>query len=1604
MSDAKVSKSVTDAKKPVDRVQSQAEVIVYSISEDGPAILSSNATPGSSTPVPKAISRLQNGHSIHRTGSTDSLAAAGRAGDTDRTFVAGSKALDHLSRLLTSCETFFHPSNSGYWTAYLNVFISHLAANFLERWKSEEEPLCRTPAAWRLTPEIKREFVLCLRPLALTAMFGKDREAAASATSTLQKLSILEPDLIMPALLERITPSLQGLEETSRTTDVIFALTCVAHTFATRKIWRMGGLYVADVLNLLLPGIDVNDPEKTTLTCQAIAAIVPYIHLGDISEVDEDNGATAGSRADRAAPRPQMTRDPDDSTLQDLADLTPEDVNARIRLSTGAFRDWVLDYVERIFLVFNNLPEEGGKSGRPGGKIEAVIIAALMQTSSAVFTALDDKLFDATLDQIADYAASTSRPNAVGVIGHLIHALMRRGGLRVFKKLFPICRIKILNELRSGASQVRTTTTSIPFPSDTALHWWQSILISLLVAGRAPIHEPEFKQDFIDLARTMMSSTYTERGWHFTAEILGRGIRVMSETYSEDAHLVSAEERESEDFRLNHHLYWGKGYRAAQGYGHLTQPSADSIQMALELVEIAGEQVAVIDKLLGSRGFSDIVWSNDFCRAINIIGQTLKESNLLYLEHRELKTGGKPVESWLPQEIREAPPTFKTGFPLNDPKDPRYQQVLQFRQRVGDVLVRAASVMKEAGESDNSVEAVRRLVHAIGDYLTIMGVKGKHFNATQSAYLGLVESKKLVGRQKLFHRNIVQLGATVHNQKRLTVVRQDRTRSAMDDQLIERLVDFCLSPFVRVRKNAQSLLNNVVLLYVNCSGLLFPKLFDALKPGTDPDLMKGALYTIRTNSDGLPRISRDWRRLPELVMSLLNAHHENKASVQSLVSRAMEELLSRVKEPANFGMDYGTSAADEACESLANGLISVQPSDTLAAALRHAVKAERDLMDDRWSPLVDNVIGVAKDPALNWRYHHMAGRFLASMLRRDQPTDIRLAKFFAELVQVDHPKMRECGNQGLSRVLLTVATRSMCVDNEEAIFLHEPPEPLTRTIQLTDTTPAWQEKFFRSFKDPIPTDPSQAELVDDFTASWLVWQKELRVSRLPGLDEEVWHPDSGSLPAVGVVRDIVMTQAWWTRLSELWAQEESRSYPSADHTDVIVSLVQLYGFPTLGYIRSIVEAFTRHMDAEKDYDRHRMRSLFEFIGGLVRGSEDWSYAQQQQIWAWLGPLLPTLFGMIRHDTTQCWDIIADYILGKRDPRRYPVFWNFCIEGAKNADYINGSAFELQRRLRLLFSCIKAGSNVMTAWAEDFLPILFGSIASPYAEIRGLIASAIESFAHVQTRIGYPTAHALIEDILNDPNCEKDIFKIRTGVFEPQLQGFITQLPQLKAERPHGPKAVLSAHDNSAITIVTWLTTELGVPRATCAFAYVLPMLPSIFEMRDMNDNPTLQKWCAALLGVMPSVTPPLELLDPLMDALIHTLETSDSWRTKMFAMPILSLVYFRNLALLSEKCKARCLDVVASCLKHSNQEVREMAGLTIGSFLRCSQRAMVDVLRERFTREIKATSLPKRRTTEGVGSDLNPEYQDSLRRLHGAVLGACALVDAFPYTVPKFIR
>jgi proteasome activator subunit 4 len=338
---------------------------------------------------------------------------------------------------------------------------------------------------------------------------------------------------------------------------------------------------------------------------------------------------------------------------------------------------------------------------------------------------------------------------------------------------------------------------------------------------------------------------------------------------------------------------------------------------------------------------------------------------------------------------------------------------------VGQTLHIAASATHNVGESDNSVESVRSLVITIGTYLTTYGLKAKQFSGAQAAYAGMQSTKKMYDSQRKFHRSVFMGAATVHHQNRLSSINFYRKRSALDDRLIRNMLDFCLSPFTRIRRSSQAQLESITRVYRGSSVLCLSTLFDNLQPGTDPDRMKGALYVLRYNTVGLAHLGRRWipGNLVRIIETLLNAHHETKASVQALVTKALDELLSLVREPSTSLKRYRVNDVDRAVDSMVEA-IRYKPNPALVQEVHDNLLRAKTVQDEQWDLLVDRVIAIATAPQLGWRYVMASSRVLVQIGRRDRPADIRLAKFHAQFLLNSHPELRELGVTYVTLILL----------------------------------------------------------------------------------------------------------------------------------------------------------------------------------------------------------------------------------------------------------------------------------------------------------------------------------------------------------------------------------------------------------------------------------------------------------------------------------------------------------------------------------------------------------------------------------------------------------
>lgn len=127
--------------------------------------------------------------------------------------------------------------------------------------------------------------------------------------------------------------------------------------------------------------------------------------------------------------------------------------------------------VRRVLALYENLPEEGGRKNTTGGKQEENVLKSIKAMMDVVCLHLSDELFTLVLNILHDYATTNAKSNAVQAFGQLIACMARVNPDKTMARFLPFCISQIEDELKHGASSIRTTSSHAAVPSDTTLHW-----------------------------------------------------------------------------------------------------------------------------------------------------------------------------------------------------------------------------------------------------------------------------------------------------------------------------------------------------------------------------------------------------------------------------------------------------------------------------------------------------------------------------------------------------------------------------------------------------------------------------------------------------------------------------------------------------------------------------------------------------------------------------------------------------------------------------------------------------------------------------------------------------------------------------------------------------------------------------------------------------------------------------------------------------------------------------------------------------------------------------------------------------------------------------
>ncbi|EDR15426.1 uncharacterized protein LACBIDRAFT_301740 [Laccaria bicolor S238N-H82] len=1597
--------------KPQWRIPSLARIIVYSMANDGVTVPPSNAPTPMFSPLPSGISTPH----IQDTPLADYLSSPlGKKVQTKtKSYLAGCKALDSLARMIASTESFFHPSNSGSWTADLSAFIKYIVYDFNKRWHEEQKPDCKTPKNRRLTNLMKRELVKSLRTVTLLAMFSQDSTTVSNIQGCLKSMSVMEPDLILYPILERAVPSLEALVETQRTLAVIKALGAVAPAIVSREVYYPGAKHLVPILELLIPGIDLNDPAKTLCTTSFLVEVSQHIMIGDLT-----NDEVVAANLDLEPTLPSDTQvtfqsftqdDAEESYIDMRSTLTDEEEDALLKDSTRSFPDWITSFIHRVIQLLENLPEEG-PDGSSGGATEIQVVDAVTGACSQICVHLSEPLFDLVLKMVFDYATTNVRSNAVRAIHQLVECVANADPVKTLAKFFPFCDNSIRVEIENGASSLRTTSASTPLPSDATLHWNLAILRGAVYNdGRAIL---KYKKELMSLLHLLRDKAFSKRGFSWAGKLLSSLLLTLTHTYPLENKFVNPEEWSSDEFKHSHHRHWGKLYRSDEISWHVPDP--EEIGFALQIFkELVEPTLTALEDLLAPGNIStcipllQVMLKECYrrCKGCLLAERFLPRSYLTVvrnafagiptlfkevLSQEELRAAAltSDILDEIPEMIASIQP-IHSGFSLTDPQDPRYVYITSLRQRFGTFLHKASETLRQQGE-ENTVDAVHILLRSVRTYLMEYGDSRDSYYLNDEQYTAEMNVARQYAGQKVWPRAVYVRRARYYNSARLRWNSIERRRSPLEDNLIDDLVEWSMWHYAVIRQSSQSILEAICSIYDGVRRRALPRLIEALEPRNDDDRMKGALWTINCPSFGKHAISEP-TLAKDLVAKLFGCQHNEKPSIQDCVATVFDNCLNSFVEPCNLMYDVPNPAMDEALVNLKRILVFGTSENGLTARCRNQRIERVRLNDEAIEEINESVLNIGNSSQTHWRYGIYATRCLRTLVRKDMPLKGEQIRYFLKKVHDDHPDIRYYAQRAVMKSLRNIKLRTYCSGPLELAVAHCQ-NPLKRNIAIRPTQQL-TEQFLHRFGTPINwAEKGETQVFfDKNPPGWLAWPNSICVDILPDAVASTFSPwESASADAIEVVRELVTDPTYWETVSTYYSEENHETTIVQDNVSCVKSIFQLLEDEPFEAFKPVVEKLI------SDKDQNKQRAAAELLAGVLGGSKHWPLNKQKKLWVWFTPNIPILLSQnIKSDTLMIWTSFLEYMFYHKDPRRIQPIVDFLMESFNSMDYNAEMSFDAVKIISLFRSFYEELGRKFSPWVDDAVRRSWAEIHSEHDDVRAFISEILAFSENIKwlPKPSLPTVEVFVRECSRLP-ADYDIMGIRGTYHRARVVELVDRFQLWRSERTPGVRAFQSTYDRVGITVCKWLYQSIHDLHAISTFDYILLLMPELFRFTEVNDNNELASRASTLLVRMCGVTPPVPLIDPLLDAIFEAIRRSPSWRVRLKALPLVQVFYFRQVPLIRDIKIVEILEVLCQCLDDEVVEVREMAARTLSGILRLSPRRSIITLKDRFVRLAKNSFIPHRQ---------DPSYNTAVRRRHAAILGICALVDSYPYTVEKWM-
>ncbi|KAG5518001.1 hypothetical protein PMAC_000456 [Pneumocystis sp. 'macacae'] len=1470
----------------------------------------------------------------------------------------GAKVLLRLKILLQSIETYFHPLNHGPWSINLAKFLYNLSNYFVGRWNKECNEELNILQEKKLNIQIRKEFVLTLRKVTFMAIYSRNPEVMEQSQMTLHKLAYLEPSLILPGILRRIYPSLTGFVETHRTISSLRSLCVLAPIISGTKVFK---IYLTSLLDLVLPGIDANDIDKTVHSLIFISRVAQNVPFHNLAE-NEDGKIALNWIENQLNKFNNMIND-DDYLLENYNDNNFKidsciDYNIITKSSTAFFREFILRFLDRLFILFENFSDETYLKTKSA---ENNIIEILPSTLTYFFASLSDDFFKLALKKIIDFISNNIIYQSIRAVSFLCNSCALRNPKLFFQKLFPILKANILFEIKNNdAGSIRSTSIDI-HPRDKTLLWNLQIL-SASINGSGGILI-QYSTDLTEILTTLIEKSQGNIITHvgtFFSLILSNFTtiypinRQMFELNTKNHKNIQPDSWAIKTNPKNLNIQW-----------HI--PSEEEITFSVNLFTHQSnkilENLTYLTKRYNKSTFkTGKEWSDNIVKYLSYLKRALLGISSLFDSNNKI-------------ENENSEDKYPSGYFFENKKnDPRYIQISQIKQKIGDMLHNIHTFLTKYHNDD--IQCFKSLISTLKTWLLDVlycRTGGLLDNLTRS-YTNDIQPYKISGLRKKYPLILLIKRAEIYHVTRIKFNAKHRSMTSLDTILLKDLVDSCLNFYSEVRQHAQNTLNIASKIITNSQNIIIPPLLNAML-SSDIEVLKGAIYSLSTLKHLKRIIVSNWDFIPKFIYGLIHLTNFDRFSLKKVLDKAYIDFIVTFKLHSKVILYE---------KKFLNLIKPTNNMNTEIITLSKDIDEKHIYMYNEIKNLRHQLINIIKNA--HWRTSAMIGTgLIGALVNAENPPDSILISSVIQQSISDHPLLRSLYIASLTSFLSILWQHGLTNGDLKTILLEEIhiPTKIQHHINLDEqNVEIYTKKFLFNFSNP-PKD----YFIDTLQCGWLIWPKEYPVYVIKK-ELQLLQPDSFTEKTFNSINNF-LSETWFETFFNHLKQESRQDSPKFR---VIMAIFIKFLFQMIKNIPCYITLNNLKQKIEQlcipENDKHKIRAGSEILSGLVASLKYESIEYCNQTWDWILPIIEKNFENITPETLKFWLSFVKFCFSEKDPRRSWSFFRMLVSFRLNKN--SSLAFKESAKIALLRKAIK-----YCGWHFQFTnPIienLLLHLDHPFNSVRNEIGKTLSIIISFEYHESFCNVKSFIEYQYQNRDSYLTIPYISSSRLKDVVKKMFSQLKNWKSEY------ILKSNSFSYIscckTILCWLKYSLNNPE----YALIIPhipktILPEIIFMLDIKEDPELLSSVHQVLQQIGNICFPSYLLHPMTNSIIKIMKSSENWHHKLNIFPLLQSFFFRNLFTLHQNCHKKLLKEIKLLLQDPQIEIRISAASTLTGMIQCARntsKADISQLLKQFSDLLTNNPLQKNYTPLTIISR------------HAAVLGLSALVMAFPYDTPE---